>query len=515
MYTLKQKENAVQLLIQYNFAYTQVARELGYPSSRKTLRKWLKEYYLTGHFKDKYNRKPKYSDFQKKLAVNYYLEHGKNKSRTVRELGYPSRAILIQWVDELAFDQKKQTRAGGAVVKYTQYKKTKAVLDFLVREESAQNIADSHKVSRVSLYNWSQELLSDEGYEMVKGSKKNETNELKKLKEEKQELLKNLDKLRKENERLRFENDILEKASEVLKKREGINLLALSNQEKMLVINALRNKYPLKRLLNRLGLAKSSYFYQMSIIGKEDKYLNLRKEIKDIFNTAYKAYGYRRIYLSLKNKGIKVSEKVVRKLMFQEELVVHITRKKKYKSYLGEISPAVKNLLKRDFFADSPNKKWVTDVSEFSIPAGKIYLSPIIDCFDGLPVSWTISTTPNAELTNTMLDYAIATLRLEEHPILHSDRGGHYRWPSWIDKMEKAQLIRSMSKKGCSPDNARCEGFFGTIKQEMFYSRNWTKVTVNQFIDYLDEYLIWYSNERIKSSLKGMSPINYRKSLGF
>ena len=88
-----------------------------------------------------------------------------------------------------------------------------------------------------------------------------------------------------------------------------------------------------------------------------------------------------------------------------------------------------------------------------------------------------------------MLDYAIATLRLEEHPILHSDRGGHYRWPSWIDKMEKAQLIRSMSKKGCSPDNARCEGFFGTIKQEMFYSRNWTKVTVNQFIDYLDKYL--------------------------
>ena len=87
----------------------------------------------------------------------------------------------------------------------------------------------------------------------------------------------------------------------------------------------------------------------MSIIAKEDKYLNLRKEIKDIFNTAYKAYGYRRIYLSLKNKGIKVSEKVVRKLMFQEELVVHITRKKKYKSYLGEISPAVKNLLKRDF----------------------------------------------------------------------------------------------------------------------------------------------------------------------
>ena len=201
--------------------------------------------------------------------------------------------------------------------------------------------------------------------------------------------------------------------------------------------------------------------------------------------------------------------------MSQEGLEVSVNRKKKYKSYLGEISPAVKNLLKRDFFADSPNEKWVTDISEFSIPAGKIYLSPIIDCFDGLPVSWNISTSPNAQLTNTTLDCAVTTLKPDEHPIVHSDRGGHYRWPSWINRMEKAELIRSMSKKGCSPDNARCEGFFGTIKQEMFYSRNWTKITVNQFIDYLDQYLVWYSKDRIKCSLKGMSPINYRRSLGF
>lgn len=134
--------------------------------------------------------------------------------------------------------------------------------------------------------------------------------------------------------------------------------------------------------------------------------------------------------------------------------------------------------------------------------------------FDGLPVSWNISTSPNAQLINTMLDYAVTTLKPNEHPILHSDCGGHYRWPSWIDRMGKAELIRSMSKKGCSPDNARCEGFFGTIKQEMFYSRNWAKVTVNQFINYLDQYLVWYSKDRIKCSLKGMSPINYRRSLG-
>lgn len=155
-----------------------------------------------------------------------------------------------------------------------------------------------------------------------------------------------------------------------------------------------------------------------------------------------------------------------------------------------------------------------TDITEFRIPSGKIYLSPMIDCFDGLPVSWTIGTSPNADLANTMLDIAIKTLAKNESPIVHTDRGGHYRWPGWIEKMEKAHLTRSMSKKGCSPDNAACEGFHGRVKNEFFYNRDWRDVTIEEFIDQLDEYLHWYSEERIKISLGGMSPIEYRRSLG-
>ena len=98
-------------------------------------------------------------------------------------------------------------------------------------------------------------------------------------------------------------------------------------------------------------------------------------------------------------------------LMGEEGLIIKSSKKKKYNSYLGEISPAVENLLERDFSAENPNEKWLTDLSEFAIPAGKIYLLPIIDCFDGLPVSWTISTSPNAELANTMLERAITTLK--------------------------------------------------------------------------------------------------------
>ena len=109
----------------------------------------------------------------------------------------------------------------------------------------------------------------------------------------------------------------------------------------------------------------------------------------------------------------------------------------------------------------------LTDITEFSIPAGKVYLSPIIDCFDGMVTAWKISTNPNAELVNSMLDEYHKTLKNGEKPIIHSDRGSHYRWPEWINRMNRYGFQRSMSRKGCSPDNSACEGFFGRMKNEM------------------------------------------------
>lgn len=200
--------------------------------------------------------------------------------------------------------------------------------------------------------------------------------------------------------------------------------------------------------------------------------------------------------------------------MREESMVVPFVKMKKYSSYVGEVTPAVPNLVKRNFHADAPYKLWLTDITEFHIPAGKIYLSPMVDCFDGLPVAWTIGTSPNADLANTMLDIAISTLREGEHPIVHTDRGGHYRWPGWIERMDAAGLTRSMSKKGCSPDNAACEGFHGRLKNEFFYNRDWRGVMIESFVAQLDEYLHWYSEDRIKISLNGMSPMNYRRSLG-
>ena len=150
----------------------------------------------------------------------------------------------------------------------------------------------------------------------------------------------------------------------------------------------------------------------------------------------------------------------------------------------------------------------------FRSPAGKVYLSPIVDCFDGFLVTWNIGTSPDATLVNTMLYDAIQLLAPDEKPIVHSDRGVHYRWPGWISLMETNGLRRSMSKKGCSPDNSACEGVFGRLKNEMFYNEDWTGVNISEFIDILNTYLLWYNEKRIKKSLGYLSPMEYRHSLG-
>jgi len=133
--------------------------------------------------------------------------------------------------------------------------------------------------------------------------------------------------------------------------------------------------------------------------------------------------------------------------MEEEALCPMVKKRRKYSSYQGESSPEVPNILERDFHADAPNEKWLTDITEFAIPAGKVYLSPIVDCFDGMLPSWSIGNSPDAVLVNSMLDRAKQTLAEEECPVVHSDRGCHYRWPGWIDRMEQRGLTRSMSKK--------------------------------------------------------------------
>lgn len=193
-----------------------------------------------------------------------------------------------------------------------------------------------------------------------------------------------------------------------------------------------------------------------------------------------------------------------------------VQQRKKYCSYKGEITDAPKDLVKHNFSARLPDKLWLTDMTEFALPSGKkVYLNPIIDVFDGAPVSWRIGTRPVKAFSEGSLKDAILRMRPGSHPVIHSDRGVHYRTPSWITICDKAGIVRSMSRKGCCADNSACEGFFGRLKIEFFYGRNWAGVCVEEFIERLDSYLRYYRDERIKQSLGWLSPKEYRKSLGY
>ena len=525
MYTYEQRMTAVSLYIQYGKRASVTIRDLGYPD-RHLLIQWYREYEQNGDLHKTIVRKSKFSDEQKEAALEFYMTHGRSIKYTVESLGYPGESTFKRWLNKAYPDRKKYCVSGGAMVEYPQEKKEQAVIDLCARNGSAKDVAEAHGVSRVTLYEWKKQVLGTGGCTIMSKKRKSSPkakdstrkgllDQLSALKQEVASQQQERDELQREVYRLQMERDILEAASVVIKKGQGVNLDNLSNREKAEVINALRNKYRLKQLLTALKIAKSSYCYQNRTLNAPDKYKDLRENIRQEFMEGYQSYGYRRIHSALKTKNIVISEKVVRRIMCQENLVVACTCRKKYSSYVGEVTPAVPNLVQRNFHAEAPNKLWLTDITEFHIPAGKVYLSPIIDCFDGLPVSWTIGTSPNANLANTMLDNAIQTLGSNEHPMVHSDRGGHYRWAGWIERMNKAGLTRSMSKKGCSPDNSACEGFFGRLKNEMFYNRSWSGVTVEAFINEVNKYLNWYCNKRIKLSLGGLSPMEYRRKLGY
>jgi len=193
---------------------------------------------------------------------------------------------------------------------------------------------------------------------------------------------------------------------------------------------------------------------------------------------------------------------------------LYTKKRKKYSSYQGEITPAPDNILQRDFSASKPNQKWITDITEFPLSYEKVYLSTIVDCFDGKIIAWHCDTSPNADLANKSLLDACVNLETNDNVVIHSDRGGHYRWTEWIRITEINKLTRSMSKKGCTGDNAACEGVFGRIKNECFYGIDFKQLSSIEFMAYLNEYLNWFNEFRIKTKFRCSINQN-RKNLGY
>lgn len=517
MYTQQQKDTAIKAYFKNQKNAAQTVRELGYPTVPALLN-WIKASHLEPTSRSK-KETHRYTEDEKQKAVDLYIQNNCNLKKTVRELGYGSATGVLRWIRERRPDKASKIVPRAWKVDYPEEIKQKAIMELVNQECDSAKIAEKYGISRATLYEWKINYIGKGNTALRQKINSESTEEYSKevqeLKEQLEAIKKELHEAKKQLYKAQLEKDVYEKAAEILKKEIGCSLKNFTNREKAMVIAALKDKYPVKEILEVFEMAKSSYFYQKNQLKKEDKYEALKNRIIELFEKNKGRYGYRRIHFLLQKEGIKISEKIVRRIMRNEHLVVRITRRKKYRSYMGEISPAVENKVHRDFHAEKPNEKWLTDITEFAVGKDeKVYLSPMIDCFDGMPVAWTIGTSPNADLVNQMLEEAISTLKDNEHPIVHSDRGCHYRWPGWIERMENAHLIRSMSKKGCSPDNSACEGFFGRLKVEMFYGFDWSKTSATEFMGIVNEYMRWYIEDRVKLSLGGMSIMENRRSLG-
>lgn len=195
------------------------------------------------------------------------------------------------------------------------------------------------------------------------------------------------------------------------------------------------------------------------------------------------------------------------KLMKQMGLTCKV-RLKKYRSYKGQNGKIADNILKRNFKADKPNQKWATDITEFALCGQKIYLSPILDMYNGEIISYKISERPVLKQVLDMVEDALSNINCEEQIILHSDQGWQYQHKSYQKLLRENNIIQSMSRKGNCLDNAVMENFFGILKSELFYLKKFE--TVDKFISELEEYIDYYNNQRIKSKLKGLSPVEYR-----
>ncbi len=224
-----------------------------------------------------------------------------------------------------------------------------------------------------------------------------------------------------------------------------------------------------------------------------------------MFSKNHGRYGHRRVHRELVKAGWQVAKKTGRKLMRQLGLACQVRRKRKYASYQGQTGKVAPNVLDRDFAAAEPNQKWVTDVTEFRVGDDKVYLSPVMDLFDRQIIAYSISRSPNLQMTNSSLRAALATLD-GQHPLVHSDQGFQYQHTSWRRLLHDAGATQSMSRKGNCFDNAVIENFFGHLKEECFHHVRY--LSIEALTMALHKYIDWYNNDRISTKLEGLSRCN-------
>ena len=345
----------------------------------------------------------RYGREQRGRAVDLYVRYERCAADVIRELGHPGKGALLSWyADRL---EEERTRGGDA------------------QEEAPDGRREESRRGDYGVGKHADVRIRASGHGGSGGHAGSMEARLARLQARLDELDADVERQRREKKELDIEIAIRKGTLELLGKEPGTDPENPASREKTILVKTAGETLGVtaRSLLPVVGIARSTYHYQLKSMKRPDKDAPLPELVREAFENSERRYGYKRIHLEPESMGIRVSAKRIMRLMTKNGLKPSFKSAKRYGSYKGELTKAPANLADGDFHAERPNMPWVTDLTEFSIPAGKACPSPVIDCHDGMPVAWTIGTSPDSALANGMLADACSTLKDGEKPIIHSD----------------------------------------------------------------------------------------------
>ncbi len=271
-------------------------------------------------------------------------------------------------------------------------------------------------------------------------------------------------------------------------------------------------KYPVSKLCAALYIPRCSYYKWLKREKNSNELLNeqIIEWIKALYIEENGILGYRQMTIAINRIyhtafNVKRIRRLMRALHLQS-----VCRKKRYNYTPSTPEVTAENILNREFYADKPNEKWLTDVTEFKWYEGpvvhKLYLSAIFDLYDRRIVAYKIGSSNNNKLVFDTFDEAVAK-HPNAHPLFHSDRGFQYTSKIFRAKLDKAKMVQSMSRVGRCIDNGPMEGFWGILKSEMYYLRKFTDV--QELTTAIENYIHFYNTKRYQKRLHCMTPMEF------
>ena len=279
---------------------------------------------------------------------------------------------------------------------------------------------------------------------------------------------------------------------------------------KYAVIYQYRNEYPVSVMCRFFQVSRSGYYDFVHRMGRPEKDAALAEIIAQQRERSFCTYGYRRMWLVLKKRGIHRNPKTILRIMKKYGLLAEIRRRRKWQQ-MGQQVHKYKNLLNREFHADRPNSKWVTDISYIHTEQGVLYLSMIRDLYDNSIVAYKTGT---EQTVNLVLDTIRLAMRKEKKRAaaelqLHSDQGFQYTSQAYFNLTKSYSITPSMSRRGNCFDNAMAENFFSILKTECIYRHK--PASFCEANEMIDRYINFYNHERIQLKT-GVPPLSLRHS---